>query len=69
MALTPSSSFDFASQPAQTSRDRSIFVCGALMADEVLDALLGGLVTKSRTINKRPGTVKGYVLRNERRCS
>ena len=60
-ALTPSSSFDFASQPAQTSRDRSIFVCGALMADEVLDALLGGLVTKSRTINKRPGTVKGYV--------
>ena len=38
------SSFDFASQPAQTSRPIHL-VCGALMADEVLDALLGGLVT------------------------
>ena len=59
--MTPSSSFDFAAQPAQTQRDRSIFVSGALMAEECLEALLGGLVTKSRTITKRPGTVRGYA--------
>ena len=47
LSLTDAAAFDYAREAPETARDRSVFVCGALMADECLDALLGGLVTNA----------------------
>lgn len=61
LSLADESAFDYAREAPETARDRSVFVYGALMADECIEALLGGLVAKSRVISKRPGTVKQYA--------
>ena len=40
LSLADESAFDYAREAPETARDRSVFVYGALMADECIEALL-----------------------------